>query len=309
MAWVPQKNGEFVRPCDAAREELPKGFPFDEGMEWIEKVKFGENAKRASEEYKRRKEMASNLGIPPDVLDEISKLPEEEQKKAWKDFKATIKQRQKAYKKAIQRESIPYHEALTSAFSAPGKATSIESRGKEGTVQNPSRRRDRTSEDIAVAIENEGNIQQRFSFSLRKKWKGKNDQVRVALAEWYGGQCQICGKTFTQRSGEPYFEGLYLVPYTTAEWLDRVGNVLCVCPWHSAMFQFGTKEVDEDIIQQVMRLKVRAEGGDGHPKILMKLCGKQIEIEFAENHLIDLQEMIRASQSTKPSGQQKCVDE
>jgi len=75
------------------------------------------------------------------------------------------------------------------------------------------------------------------------------------------------------------------------------------------MFQFGSKEVDEDIIQQVMRLKAWAEGGDSHPKICMKLCGKQIEIEFAENHLIDLQEMIRASQSTKPSGQQEYVDE
>ena len=307
--WIPDKRGRLHKPCDITKEKLHPDFKYDNRNGWLDEIGFGENAKRASEEYKKRKEMASNLGIPPDVLDEISKLPEEEQKKAWKDFNATIKQRQKAYKKAIQRESIPYHEALASAFSAPGRATSIESRGKEGTVQNPSRRRDRTSEDIAVAIENEGNIEQRFSFSLRKKWKGKNDQVRVALAEWYGGQCQICGKTFTQRSGEPYFEGLYLVPYTTAEWLDRVGNVLCVCPWHSAMFQFGSKEVDEDIIQQVMRLKVRAEGGDGHPKIRMKLCGKQIEIEFAENHLIDLQEMIRASRSTKPSGQQKCVDE
>ena len=62
------------------------------------------------------------------------------------------------------------------------------------------------------------------------------------------------------------------------------------------MFQFGPKEVEGDIIQQVMRLKVEAEGGDGHPTIRMKLCGEPVEIEFAEKHLIDLQEMIKKSQ-------------
>ncbi len=88
------------------------------------------------------------------------------------------------------------------------------------------------------------------------------------------------------------------MPYTTAEWLDRVGNVLCLCPWHSAMFQFGPKEIDEEIIQQVMHLKVQAEGGKDKPAIRMKLCGKLIEIEFAENHLIDLQEMIKMAQES-----------
>ena len=88
------------------------------------------------------------------------------------------------------------------------------------------------------------------------------------------------------------------MPYTTAEWLDRVGNVLCLCPWHSAMFQFGPKEVDEEVIHQVMHLKVQADGGDGHPAIRMKLCGNLIKIEFAENHLIDLQEMIKIAQES-----------
>ena len=64
------------------------------------------------------------------------------------------------------------------------------------------------------------------------------------------------------------------------------------------MFQFGPKEVDEEIIHQVMHMKVQAEGGDGHPAICMKLCGNLIKIEFAENHLIDLQEMIKMAQES-----------
>ena len=64
------------------------------------------------------------------------------------------------------------------------------------------------------------------------------------------------------------------------------------------MFQFGTKEVEEDILQQVMRLKVEAEGGDGPPRIRMKLCEDPVEIKFADKHLIDLQEMIKTSQES-----------
>ena len=64
------------------------------------------------------------------------------------------------------------------------------------------------------------------------------------------------------------------------------------------MFQFGPKEADEDIIQQVMRLKVKAEGGNGSLAIRIKLCGDPIEIKFSEKHLIDLQEMIRVAQES-----------
>ena len=48
-----------------------------------------------------------------------------------------------------------------------------------------------------------------------------------------------------------------------------------------------------------MQLKVKAEGGDGHPAVRMKLCGDPIEIRYAEKHLIDLQEMVRGVQGRR----------
>ena len=44
------------------------------------------------------------------------------------------------------------------------------------------------------------------------------------------------------------------MPYTKAEWLDRVGNVLCLCPWHSAMFQFMEQQ-GEPIVSYVEELE------------------------------------------------------
>ena len=298
--WIPDKRGTLRKPADVSKGTLHTTFKYDNRNGWLDEIGFGEKAKLTDAAYKGRKEMAATLHVPFKVVEFFSGLTPDEREKESKEFNALVKAKEAARKSVqrIQQKEIPYHEALVGAFMAPGNTDSPrDARG--GSTKNPDRRRKKTSQDIASAINREGKPDARFSFSVRKKWKGKNDKVRVALGEWYGGCCQICGRTFPQRSGEHYFEGLYLVPYTTAEWLDRVGNVLCVCPWHSAMFQFGRKEVDEDIIAQIMRLKAEAEAGDGHLLIYLKLCGQPVEIKFVEKHLIDLQEMIKASQRSE----------
>ena len=47
--WVPQKNGDsisFVRPCDALRDYLPGGFPYDTEQKWLEVIEFGKAVKQ-----------------------------------------------------------------------------------------------------------------------------------------------------------------------------------------------------------------------------------------------------------------------
>ena len=280
-AWLPDSNGNLHKPCDLKLDDLPESFDRDERL--ADQLGMKKNVVAKLAEEAGIKETTLNIArridaAPPEIKQQIDSLL------------------QKENEPPPQQGKIPFAEALSKTFSAPGKLPSNDDTESGGLTPNPSRRREKIQEDIANDIESESDIGERFTFGIRKKWKGKDDQVRVAFVEWYSGQCQICKKTFTQRNGSPYFEGLYLVSQTTAGWIDRVGNVLCLCAEHSAMFQFGRKEVDEDIIQQVMRLKVKAEGGGGHPAIRMKLCGAPVEIEFAEKHLIDLQEMTKASQ-------------
>ena len=282
--WLPNSDGHLHKPSELTLDDLPESFVPDEkladqlGMKKNVVAKLAEEAGISENALNRAKQIED---APPEIQQQIDSLLQKEDKK-----------------KTQQQERVPYAKSLSETFSKPGKekVDNNGTGGNGGSSPNPSRRREKISEDIAVAIENEGEREERSSFTLRKKWEGKNDQVRASFTEWYGGQCQICKKTFTQRNGTPYFEGLYLVSYTTAEWIDRVGNVLCLCAEHSAMFQFGPREVEEDIIQQVMWLKVEAEGGDGPPMIRMKLCGEPVEIKFAEKHLIDLQEIVKKSQ-------------
>ena len=162
--WVPQRNGGslfFVRPCDALVKRLPKGFQYEAEQLWLEDIQFGEKAERESEEYKRREQQASDLGIPVRVVDALNALPEEEREEALQAFEGIIKHRKMEVQKraqGIQKEgNSPYHEALSEAFSKPGKekVDNNGTGGNGGSSPNPSRRREKGSEEIEAAIENE----------------------------------------------------------------------------------------------------------------------------------------------------------
>jgi len=251
--WLPNKNDDVPHlPKELFTVDLPDSFDGDDKLVDLLGIK---KAGVAEGVIARDvvAELLEEAGISKTALDharQIDAAPLEVQRQ----ITALLREQETSKENG---DSEPYHEALSGAFSATGRGTPSYDGGNGGWSQDTSRRRKKTQEDIATAIENDGEHGQQFSFALRKKWKGKDDQVRVAFREWYGGRCQVCEKTFIQRNGDPYFEGVYLVSRKTAGWLDRVGNVLCLCAQHSAMFQFGPKEADEDIVHQVMQLKLK----------------------------------------------------
>jgi len=87
---------------------------------------------------------------------------------------------------------------------------------------------------------------------------------------------------------------LYLVSRTGARWIDRPGNVLCLCATCCAKFQHGPVEAD-DMLSQIERFKALRESGAGSPSLRIRLCEQETTIRFTERHLIDLQEMLNAS--------------
>lgn len=161
-------------------------------------------------------------------------------------------------------------------------------------VQDPERRRQKVQEDILISLLNELENNQRFRRIPSIVWEKKDNRVRSFLLEEYDGQCQICGSTFLKRNGKPYFEGLYLVSRVDAQWVDRPGNVLCLCATCCAKFQHGMV-ITEDVVNQVLQCKMKKEGGSGYPGIIVELCNEQVEIRFTERHMIDLQEIIKAN--------------
>lgn len=288
------------KPSAISKNKLHPSFKYDNRNGWLDEIGFEEDERQASAQYQRKKEHAKALGLPIAIVDMLGNRSKEERDQV----EALLKRQDRAKVKAQRRQrgSKPFHEALASTFFQSDGSQVEEMLPGGRTARNPGRRRGKLQAEISSGIADEPSPDIRFTFGLCKKWKGKNDRVRTELLHWYSGECQICGQTFIQRNNEPYFEGLYLVPYAQAEWIDRAGNVLCLCPWHSAMFQFGGKKVDADILEHILAFMPRAEGGTVDPAITLTLCGQLVTIVFHENHFIELQTMIQESQKAENSG-------
>ena len=73
--WVPQKEGDsisFVRPCNASIDNLPEGFLYETGQEWLKVIEFGKKTKEHQEEHNQRNQQAKDFGY--DSSDEAEKV-------------------------------------------------------------------------------------------------------------------------------------------------------------------------------------------------------------------------------------------
>ncbi len=255
-AWVPQKNGEFVRPCDAAREELPKGFPFDEGMEWIGKVNFGENAIKHSEEYKRRNQQASELGVYLEDIELMKQYREE-----FEQWKAGLVKREK-----------------------PAFPTKIST--------NPERRQERLAEQMNESPEKEYEPRNR---SVRTT-KGTIDPILWLRNQYtnVAGQmiCQICKEEmpFRKRDGEYYFEAVEALSKDHFA-KEHEAQFLAMCPLCAAMYNEFVKH-DEEAMESLKNALMNSEDA----KVSLQLGDLDTSVRFVDIHFRDIKTIIEAQE-------------
>ncbi len=303
LPWLPGPDGRLYRPDEITLDDLPAGYKRDDALA----VALG-MAQPVVEEASRQ------LGVPAEVLRGLSDHP---------DLVAML-QRELAERTRIKREAtvaeahhdtadepigesagapigdalVDYAAELADVFDQPAKppqgATLLDDPRSEGRVGNPDRRRDRVQESIQDDRTAEPGRTDRIRQVTHQVWEGKDESVRAFLFEQYAGQCQICDATFPQKDGTPYFEGLHLISRTKGRWIDRPGNVICVCPTCRAKFQYGSV-VAPDILDQVTAWRTRREGGFG-TSLALELCGVPVQIHFTEKHLLDLQEILKSSE-------------
>lgn len=161
----------------------------------------------------------------------------------------------------------------------------------QGIVSDPMIRREKESKAHYERSENEPDPEERRRKTEQTILEGPDEQVRKTLEEWYGGKCQICFSKFYQRNGKPFFITCYIVQRKLARQVDNYANALCLCAEHFARWQHGPI-VAKDIIDQILSLKCKNEGGDMPLRVKFKLCGEDCTITFNEKHLISLQELL-----------------
>lgn len=192
---------------------------------------------------------------------------------------------------------LDYRTELESVFQRHGATGSPVDEERHGPtpVSQPLHRRERTSAEIESDRSREPAREDRVFEVLRQEWECPDPVIKQQLIEEYQGRCQICNAGFPKRNGEPFFISKYLVSRTKARTIDRLGNVLCLCPTCAAKFQHGAVEM-QDPLTQILRLRTRAEGGNGDLALSFHFCGQECRIVFSDRHLIDLQELIKTLQ-------------
>lgn len=281
--WIQNSHNQLVNPGDMQASDLPEGYLHNVRLESV----------LLGQRYSERIQAAKQLGFSDEIA---SAIADESLRKEIEAF--VMKRMKKNVEPPSNGAAIKYTDALSATMTQhAGSQTYREPADSMplSPVANPERRREKVSDEIVEDKADEPTTQERVQYSVSVRWEPKNEQTRLFLREEYNGCCQICSATFPKRDGSPYFEGVYLVSYKEARWLDRPGNVLCLCPTCAAKWMHGSL-IAPDFQKQIMDLRVGTEGG-GSRTIQIGLCGDQVSISYSERHLIYLQEIIRLDQS------------
>ena len=284
-AWLPDIDGNMHKPSEITLAKLHEGFMRDERLANQLGMKKDEVA-----------ELADKIGISEEDIKDFV-----ENKKEYMEWKTEKeKQEQSSLPEPEESESkaiphpINYHVEIEKSFNKSGKTEVQPHIIDDGRVNNPERRREKIAEEHHDRLNREPNADDRRRETYRTLLEGPDPQVREYLSQMYGGECQICDRTFPERDGKPFFVASYIVERRKSEGVDTPANALCLCADHFAKFKHGAIEAG-DIPTQIKNFQTESEGGDCEPILGIKLCGDKCEIRFKEKHLLDLQELIKVS--------------
>lgn len=252
-AWVPQTDARFVRPAEAARELLPKGFPFDEGYEWLSAIKFGEakliQTKENTHEIEKAKALGFNDTLSLDRARRFTNLPTEEQERILSEH-----------------ESKP-------APDFPEKETKQPERRNEKVGQQATEAPERLVEERLRSVTvNREKVKQEAEQYLRGQYT-TDDGIMF---------CQICQKPlpFKLDDGLFHFEKVEFLPELKQH---HYQNYLALCPNHSAMFKLanGSRSNLKQLFSQIVGTLLD-----------ITLAEANVAIRFTKIHIGDLKQII-----------------
>lgn len=250
--WIPQGNGDFVRPAEALRELLPRdGFPFDPEWPWIKAIEFGSAAQRKSDEQLQRQKTAKELG--------------------FQDCESLERARRFAALPREEQERFLEERDRKACYNLP-----------ESQPRNPSRRAELVGQQASQAPQRLFDIRTR---SVSLGLVGVKEQAAEYLRQQYTGRdgmiCQICKDKmpFDLDDGSAYFEKVEFL-----EELERrhYQNYLALCPNHAAMFMLANGSTE------LLRSLTRITGNE----LPLTLARKSTTIYFTETHLADLRSIV-----------------
>lgn len=130
----------------------------------------------------------------------------------------------------------------------------------------------------------------RYREVKRRILDGPDSLVRESLYRWYTGRCQICGSTFYQKNGKPFFISHYLVPRRVSDSADMTGNSICLCADHFAQMVYGRIK-SPDIIKQLESI----DPANDNFELALEINSEDVSIKYNQQHAIALKAFYEAT--------------
>jgi hypothetical protein len=214
--WIPQK-GNFLLPSDACVEDLPDGFPYDSGAKWLRAIGFGEAAAQRSADYRKRKEIARELGFEDDVAlkqaERFARLDADAREVLLREYESRAER------------DLPASE--------PADPERRQQRVRDEATKAPKRTTAQRSRSVSLGL---GAVKEEAKAYLRRMYTIDGEMI-----------CQVCQNVlpFRLADGSHFFEAVEFLRGLERRY-DQ--NYLALCPNHAAMYQYASEaaEFSED---------------------------------------------------------------
>lgn len=271
--WIPAKDGKFYNPVEVSKDMLPPEFSCDDRNGWLTAIGFGDNVKKHEESYKKKEEMAKQLGIPFDLVKLFAN-----QNVSDEDKKQLVAGFHELYKKImspVAEEQMPSSQATDAG------------RRLKKAIEQAEKAEDKISEEKTriVRVTAYSNDPQAKEY-LRNHNKNENGNVI----------CQLCNNKMPFKlNGSDYFES---IQYDKSLTIEIPANHLALCPNCAAEFSYVCDTDDNDKRSILLSLDANLNEEELIVPLNMPI---HKQLRFTQNHLIDLKAALRTVDATYKS--------
>ncbi len=279
-SWLPDGNGNFVKPSDLSLDELPDDFRKDTGLAMV----LGMQPSKASiQDVLSREDIADDVKRRLELANEFS-VEDLELMRKHRNLLDQLRLKDREIAEPFNMGDIlPELEETFNTRDIPSPSPPGPSEPAPPYIP------DDELIDTELDLYQESDLE---PLTVGRQRRAKNLETWRFLLNEYGGCCQMCDSTFEQRNGSPYFAIAHLVGRSHTKLLDDPRNALCLCANHWAQFKYGElKTLDEAILDQITTSE------EEQPcDISIMLCKRPQVITFSANHISKLRALVEVTE-------------
>lgn len=191
---------------------------------------------------------------------------------------------------------LTFDDELFSCFNTKDKHIDDQDEWNDsyGISNDPIGRYEREYDRASEKHKNNRSQNDRYREVRRRILDGPDPLVRESLYRWYKGECQVCGSTFYQKNGKPFFISHFLVPRKVSDSMDMTGNSICLCADHFAQMVYGRIK-SPDIIKQLESI----DPANNNFELGLEINGEDVSIKYNQQHAIALKAFIEVHNSNR----------